>query len=207
MAKTTLNPVFESFSKKIGNLVFYTRDGKPYVRKNAAPTDRKSEKQIAVRNTFRCVVDIWKGAGGVVREAWKQDAKKLKKSGYIAFMGTNTKNARSDKPLELCREFGEKPLATLAASAAPSAGQAQCTFILPVEVTDRHVTFFVHEKLNGGSSLAVTRFDAGANPVSPYVISGLVSGKTYTIHGVVTDRAYTEAQTVSASVSCECAVS
>jgi hypothetical protein len=52
-----MNPIFQGFSKQIGDLVFVQTNGKTYVRKKVIPRQTNSEAQQRIRALFRETVE------------------------------------------------------------------------------------------------------------------------------------------------------
>jgi L-asparaginase/Glu-tRNA(Gln) amidotransferase subunit D len=61
------------------------------------------------------------------------------------------------------------------------------------------VTFFLRRETDTGAGLVITGYGTGADPVSPFTITGLEAGMQYRVYAVVTDKVYAEAETVSES--------
>ncbi|MCU0848445.1 MAG: hypothetical protein MUD12_11215 [Spirochaetes bacterium] len=203
MAKVDLNPVFEGFSKKIGELVFYTKGGMAFVRRLGSFKNPNSPKQLEVRNRFMQATGLWKTVGGIMHRGWYEYAKKKRLYGYPAFIGENTKRFANQLAPDLFKEHGEAPLSSFTCEPSASSGEIMCSFTNPSSNAEKHVTLFAHEKLNGQPIVEVRRIDLGLSPASPHAVSGFEPGKTYTIHAVVTDRMYPEAESSSASLSHE----
>jgi hypothetical protein len=95
--------------------------------------------------------------------------------------------------------MGEEMLMNFTASTGANPGEISCEF-LPVE-QDNHVILFARKVTEAGVRCDITRHDTGANPSSPYTITGLENGEQYHIYAVVTDAQYDAALTVSQSVA------
>ncbi|MBN2038789.1 MAG: hypothetical protein JW864_02035 [Spirochaetes bacterium] len=61
--------------------------------------------------------------------------------------------------------------------------------------------FFAQSIADGKAGAEIQTFEAGANAISPYTISGLEAGTEYFVYAVITNDGYASAETVSASVS------
>ena len=72
MAQAKLNPVFDGFSHSIGNLTFFTRNGKTYTRRRRMPSGVKTTVQEAVRSGFS---QDWETFPVIVPTAWNTNAK------------------------------------------------------------------------------------------------------------------------------------
>ena len=66
MADVKINPVFEGFSRQIGDLVFVTLNGKTFVRRKGNPGNPKTLKQMGVRNSFSELVRDWSSQSGIM---------------------------------------------------------------------------------------------------------------------------------------------
>jgi hypothetical protein len=200
MANVQLNPVFTGFSRKIDNLVFYTKNGKTFVRRKPIFTKPMTENQIGVRNAFKTLADIWRGMNGIFRTAWEISSENSGLSGYNAFIGANVNNQRGGKPLELFKSLGETAVSAMTAVKVPDAGAIDITFTLPGGTTGKSVTFFAQKIENGIGAGGLARYDGGINTISPFRIAGIDVTAEYFVYAVVTDGAYDEAQTCSAAM-------
>ncbi|HON78436.1 MAG TPA: hypothetical protein PK544_08105 [Spirochaetota bacterium] len=197
MAEVDINPVFQGFRNKIGELVFYQKDGETFVRRNGRHSDPNTESQQDVRNTFKELTSIWKQISGIMRKGWTELAKNRKGNGYNAFIKDNFAQRRAGVPIELFKQIGD--LALLTFTAAPGAsGEAECAFT-PAPVTDgRHLTIFAIRNIAEGQ-MEVTVHPMGADAASPITVTGLEPGAAYDLYAVLTDAEYTAATQSSAS--------
>ena len=206
MSKVDMNPVFEGFARKIGNLVFFNRKGETFARRFTPPTDRKSPGQLSVRQAFAYVGDLWKGSNGVMRKSWENFARGKKYTGYNSFIAANVPRKRSNRALELFKEMGQEPLMDFTAQTGALAEQVTASFTMPQGAEGKHLTVFAQVNENGAEYRPLRRFDLGAGAASPVAIDGLEPGKQYYLYAVLTDAAYNEATSVSESVSAEAVV-
>ena len=203
MSKVDLNPVFEGFTRKMGNLVFYTRRGDTFARRRTSPSNPNSTAQQSVRGAFTYVAELWKGSDGALRTSWERYARGKKYTGYNAFLGENAPKKRQGASLELIKEMGEEPLMDFTAAPGAAAGQVTASFTMPPESSGKHLTVFAQD---GGADAAyrpLRRYDLGAGAASPVAINGLEAGKPYHLYAVLSDAAYAGATSVSASVAAE----
>ena len=196
MADVGLNPVFESFRRKIGDLVFFQRNGETFVRRKGQIRNPKSPEQLEVRNAFSSLVSDWKSMNGVMHAGWMKRAKNEKYSGYNLFIARNAADRREGRTIELFSSMGEEPLAAFAVQPGSAQGSVECAFTMEAGEPGRHLTVFARRK-DGAAPLR--RHDAGADPVSPVTVTNLEPGAEYEFYAVVTDAAYTAATKVSAS--------
>jgi len=98
MANVKMNPVFEGFSKKIGDLVFVQTNGKTYVRKKVIPRQVNSEAQQRIRALFRETVEAWKELSRDTQNNWDEAARGKAMSGYNLFIRVNMKRLKTGKP-------------------------------------------------------------------------------------------------------------
>ena len=201
MADVNLNPVFENFRRKIGDLVFYTRKGDTFVRRKGMTRNPKTEAQMAVRNAFSSLVVDWRQMNGVMHRSWEHFAKGKKYSGYNAFLASNVERRKGNLPMELFKALGEERLIDFSAEKGASEGEVTCRFTMPQGSAEKHVTFFSRKKLSVNGDSRIIRTDGGANPASPVTISGLERGAEYEIHAVISDAQYASATKVSESLS------
>ena len=204
MGKVRTNAAIKGFSNNIDGFVYYERDGKTYVRPYRKPANPRTVKQQKVRDAFLALSSTWKHVDGIVRESWRSIGRKTKISGFNSFLGKNANLQRNGEPLALCMgNNGTAPLAGFAAQPGANPGEIQVSFT-PVN-GDHHLAFFAQKKEAETAGGPLTRHDAGAQPASPFTVSGLEPGKTYHVYAVVTDAAYAEATEVSASAAAESA--
>ena len=142
MANVKLNPVFEGFSKKIGDLVFFQKNGSTFVRRLGEYTDSKTEDQLEVRTAFTRLVENWKQIPGIFKEAWKAFAKTQKKgTGYNHFIGENATSQRNGELITLFKSHGEEPLQTFTCQFNVATNDCTAAFT-PAPLTDKHLTLF-----------------------------------------------------------------
>ena len=198
MARIKLPSYIKEGNGRMEDAVLVTRGGESYMMIYKKHDSGNSAEQEAVRTAFKTVVMDWRYLDGIIREAWAMPTKGTNVSGYNNFMGANVIRRRDGQPIVLCPGMGEEILMNFEALPGSAAGDISCTFLAPEQGC--HVTFFTRRITEPGVKALITRHDAGANPVSPHVITGLETGAQYHVFAVVTDKAYTEAATVSASV-------
>lgn len=203
MSQVKMNPVFEGFARKMGNMVFFNRKGETFARRFTPPTDRKSPGQLSVRQAFAYIGDLWKGSNGVMRKSWENFARGKKFTGYNSFIAANVPKKRANHALELFKEMGEESIMDFTAHTGASAGQVTVSFTMPEGAEGKHLTVFAQVNENGAEYRPFRRFDLGAGAVSPVAIDGLEPGKPYHLYAVLTDAAYNDATSVSESASAE----
>ena len=179
--------------------VFCTWKGMTYMKPYRKRTGPISENQEKVRKAFTSLVRDWKYLAGVIHDAWEKAVQGQPKMGFNEFMSRNVKKRRDGVPVELAVSGGEEIPINFAAAAGATAGTISVTFeAIPAE---KHLTLFVRKKVALGEETPITRHDCGAAPASPVTIPSLEAATPYEVYAVVTDAAYTDAKTVSASVS------
>ncbi len=199
MAKITLPSYIKEGHGRMEDAVIVTRNGTSYMMVYKKGNRGKSVNQQAVQDAFKTVVADWKYLTGIISRAWDVYSSDENVSGYNSFMGVNAPHRRAGEPLELCTGMGEEILMNFAAGPGSAAGEILCTF-LPAEA-GCHVTFFARKEVEDGIKSPITRYNAGADAVSPFTITGLETGADYFIYAVVTDAVYENALTVSQSVA------
>lgn len=86
MARVTLNAAFKGFSNRIGRMVFYTCDGRTYVRSHATPRDPKTPRQRELRAAFAKAVASWQAMPEGGKAAWKRRRHRGRVKGYNAYI-------------------------------------------------------------------------------------------------------------------------
>jgi len=199
MAKITLPSYIKEGHGRMEDAVIVTRKGTSYMMVYKKTSREKTVKQQAVQDAFKTVVADWKYLTGIINKAWNVYTDDENVSGYNSFMGVNIPHRRAGEPLELCPGLGEEILMNLTAAPGTSAGEIACTFLPPE--AGSHISFFTRKEAEPGIKSPISRHDAGADPVSPFTITGLETGMNYIIYAVVTDAQYDTALTVSQSAA------
>lgn len=198
MAKWELSPAFTRVRKKLGNMVYYDIDGEIHARKLPSKPETVSPAQSSTRASFKKVSGDWKYLTGVIQDSWKSiENRKKRRSAYDLFLGANITPQRNGKALTLTQPYGQPPLSGFTAQAGSSSGEIDCEFTWSTGHAGKHVTFFVQKKEDGLAAGEIIRFDAGADPSSPFTLEHLEAGGEYFIYAVVTESAYEDSHTVS----------
>jgi hypothetical protein len=203
MAKIALPSYLKEGNGRMEDAVLMHWKGISYMRPYKKPRDTRTSGQVAVRNAFTSLVADWGCLAGIVREAWNASVEGQDLTGYNAFIGANSNARRKGQALELCPPMGENQVMNFTAAAGTVAGSISCSFA-PIPA-GKHLTLFVREEVAGEENASMIRLDVGADPASPVTAPSLESGKVYTVYALVTDAAYTDAKTVSHSVSARAA--
>ncbi len=204
MAEWELSPAFMKVRKKLGNMVFYAKNGEILARKLPAKREQNSQAQDEITAAFTQVGYDWKYLAGVIQNSWDEAAKSKKGIGYTCFVGANITLQREGNALDLSRSLGQLPLSGFKAQTGSAAGEIVCEFAWGTANAGKHVTFFIQKRENNLATGDIVRVDGGADPVSPYTLSGLEPGVEYFAYAVVTEKAYAEATTVSIARSAIC---
>ena len=86
MAKAKLNPILTSMHGRIGNMVFYRRRNREYIRMHVIPRNPDTESQRIVRRTFADAVKSWQAMTKDERYKFNRKARNLCKSGYNVYI-------------------------------------------------------------------------------------------------------------------------
>ncbi len=86
MATALTSPVLKAIHGRIGNLVFYYRNGKQCVRIHVIPRNPDTEFQRIVRRAFGNAVRSWQTMSGTERSAFNKKARYLNMSGYNLYI-------------------------------------------------------------------------------------------------------------------------
>ena len=100
MATVKLNPVFEGISRRMGDMVFYRRYGKTYVRRRALVNNPNTPAQQRARSAFRDAVKAWQGLDQAEQERWRGLGRSKNRTGYNMFIsGYMRRNDREAETL------------------------------------------------------------------------------------------------------------
>jgi len=198
MADVKINPVFEGFSKQIGDLVFFQSNGKTFVKRKGNPGNPKTLKQMGVRNSLSELVRDWSSFDGIIPAGWQEWAKKKKMKGNNLFVSENFENQRAGLPIQLSKPIGNLKLTEFSAVAG-SSGEITCQYTIKDGSAGKHIYFFTKKQVMNMAAGEITIHDGGADPSSPFTISALEPGAAYYIYAVITNADYDNATEVSAS--------
>ncbi|HOO73616.1 MAG TPA: DUF6266 family protein [Spirochaetota bacterium] len=198
MAEIDVNPIFQGIRNKVGNLVFYRRNGETCMRTLGSVKKSSTPAQVKVRSTFSMLIDAWNGISGIVQSGWNALATRNRMTGFNAFMKHNFSACFEGAAVRLSAGIGDLAPVTLNAASGVS-GEISCEFS-PAPLTDgRHLVLF-YQKISGEQkSRPLEHIDFGENAASPVSITGLEPGATYAVYAVVTDSAFAESSAVSES--------
>ena len=199
MAKIELPSYLKEGNGRMEDAVLMRWKGISYMRPYKKPRDARTTGQVAVRSAFTSLVEDWGCLAGIVRSSWNASVKGMDLTGYNSFIGVNSNARRKGEAIELCPPMGENQVTNFTAASGTAAGSISCTFA-PV-AAGKHLTLFVRKDAAEEETAPMIRHDCGADPASPVTVPSLESGKAYTVYALVTDAAYTDAKTVSHSVS------
>lgn len=199
MAEVDLNPVFEGFSNKIGDLVFFVKEGETFVRRIGKKTTPLSVNQIEVQKAFSVLVSIWRQRKSIMQRSWDENVKEARVSGYNDFIGKNVSTQRSGEPITLFRELGHDKLIMFSAEPG-GAGEITCAFTKPEGFEDSHATIFTQKVIAGLGANEITKHDVG-NAGDSFTIAELEPGSEYFVYAVLTDNELGAATIVSESAA------
>jgi hypothetical protein len=102
MVKVIDTPETKALSGKMGNIVFYVRNGKAYFRKAGKQTDPKTPAQCAMRSAFKEAVAAWGEFDESEKKKWNTRGRKENMSGYHLFMKEKMKKSPQPPAAPLC---------------------------------------------------------------------------------------------------------
>jgi hypothetical protein len=76
---------------RLGNRVYYTRNGRQCCRRHVMPANPRTELQQGGRTRLASLVQRWKGLDPVTRERWNRRARHVNMSGYNLFISRGMK--------------------------------------------------------------------------------------------------------------------
>ena len=203
MSKVTLSPIITDVRNRMGNVVFSKWKETNYVKQYLPHSAGNSERQLEIREAFATAVSVWKNTGNTLHATWDAYAQEqnMNMSGYNAFIKANITRILLNTAMELFKSTGEDEPLSLNAGTGSASGEIICEFSLPQSQEQRHVIFFAQRIENGRATDTISMHEAGADPSSPYTITGLEPGAEYFVHAIVADADYANSEAVSAAVS------
>lgn len=85
-------------SGRLGDRVYYTRNGKIRSRRHVIPSNPRTRKQQAGRSRFAGAVRAWRALDEEARADWNRRAKRIRRTGYNLFISECL--ARADDALQ-----------------------------------------------------------------------------------------------------------
>lgn len=134
MGMVTFNAGIRAISGRIGNLVFYGRNGGTFVRAHVVPRDPKTVRQLACRKAFASLVAGWRAMDVEERHIWNERARGRNLSGFNAFISANLKR----RIAEIIASSAERTV-THAASRAAGPGFCRGTDASPRRTPGRRL--------------------------------------------------------------------
>lgn len=198
MARIKLPSYIREGNGRMEDAVIVTRGGGSYMMTYKKYSRGNTPGQKEIRRAFKTTVYDWRFLKGIIQDAWGFSTGNTNVSGYNNFIGANVRLRREGKPLVLSPGMGEEIPVNFTASPG-NAGEIVCAFLPPE--TRCHLTVFARKETAPGEITSVTLHAAGADPVSPFTVTGLEPGVLYSLYAVVTDEAYENAKTVSPSAA------
>ncbi len=108
MATATPNILISSIRGRIGNVVFYKRQGTQCVRLHVIPRNPNTEAQRAVRLSFGNAVRSWQAMSADERYAYNRKARYLNMSGYNLYISNYIKRVMRILTLSPADEMNSK---------------------------------------------------------------------------------------------------
>ncbi len=199
MANFTLNPVFTGVRRSIGDLTFYSLNGKTHTRLKPGKPYRYTEGRKEHTQAFSDTVDEWRSLPESARGAWDVYGDKKNCRGYNMFIKNNINLIKKSEAVKLT-PYSEvsKPVSF---SLKSEEGKVQADFTLPAEAQNLHLTLVYRETGSqpyGNKSFEIKNL--GINPQSPAVIEGLLQGRGYDFYAVLSSDEFAKTQKISESV-------
>ena len=100
MAGIEFNAIIQSMSGRMGDRVFYRRNGRCFVRTYVKPDDPRTEKQAGRRDAFARLVTGWREIDETERDEWRRRARRKNMSGYNLYISEGMKESDSKRERE-----------------------------------------------------------------------------------------------------------
>ena len=92
MASVKLNPLIKSAKGRFGDIVFYNRYGRTYIRRYVIPRNPNTLKQRSIRRSFADAVKAWQNVNNTIKDRFNRKADYLNMSGYNLFISEYMKS-------------------------------------------------------------------------------------------------------------------
>jgi hypothetical protein len=114
MAHVQLSGLINAISGRVGDYVFYKRNGKTFVKPYTAPSNPQSDRQQLVRGIMNDLADSWQVLSKAQKNHWQNYANLTHRlmSGFNAFIGQNCKILSADHPELKCISWPPRTVAT-----------------------------------------------------------------------------------------------
>ncbi len=99
MAKVKLHPYLRTAHGGMGDLVFYRRYGKIYIKARTIPANPRTEPQVKCRGNFGGGVKAWQVLPEEEKALYRNRAKRKRKSGYNLFMSEYLRGIAPGSPV------------------------------------------------------------------------------------------------------------
>lgn len=86
------NSLFRSIRGRVGDLVFYERNGKQCVRRYVTPHNPDTKAQKKARTSLSDAVAAWQALSPEEKNSWNKKASRKKRKGYNVFISEFTKD-------------------------------------------------------------------------------------------------------------------
>jgi hypothetical protein len=200
MANFKLNAVFTGISKSIGELTFYSSNGKTVSRTKSAKPYRHTEKRKEQIQAFTATANDWRLLPAQIKSAWDVFAEKKKTRGYNLFIKSNVRHNRASETISLTPPSDIPSVSSFSLKLSDT-GKIQAEFTLPAEAQTLHLTLVYRET---DPQFKVSRAfrikELGINSQSPAVIEELIPQKSYEIFAVLSSDEFGKSQKFSESV-------
>ena len=135
-----LNPVFHSFSGRLGNLVYYHYRRTQYARRYVIPSNPDTAAQRDRRELFASAVELWQKLPCYKKDQWNTKACRSRISGYNLFISrqlrqnetiiSSESNAICVVSMCVTASLSVSPVTVTAGSCDSSGGSAECCLMI-----------------------------------------------------------------------------
>jgi len=198
MAKPIMNPIFDGFSRSIGNLTFVQRDGTTFVRRKGDGPAHFSQAQNLVHRNFKQASADWTSLPAIIRSAWNNAATHHR--GYNHFIGCNSPRYKDRTPIKLSEPIGT-PISLACESVTGTSGTFTVNYTLVGNTISADINVFYRKRpVENETYNAFVINSKSITESGSMSITGCIPDSEYEVHVILSDKQLTLAGSVSMSI-------
>ena len=202
MGEPKFNPILDGFNRSIGNLTFYSRDGKTFTRRRSGPTGDPTASQSVVRKSFLLAAADWRTLPSIIKKSWREAAPYRR--GYNRFIGINSVRYKNHDPIRLSEPLGMESQVTVTAVPGAS-GAIDLSFGIPEGFTGELTVFYRPVPTEEEAYTRFISMHQTINASGSLTLQKCLTGRVYEIQMVLSDKEMSSATMVSEAVALKAA--